>query len=722
MNRRLLVTTALVVLLCWSALARAAGVQARFSLDAPSAGPFPSDLFTVPDSQQHTGLRVQMPLPDCAERPSDCTTLAEINTLDGFHVQPRLSIPFSGPIDVASVSSATVFLVRLGSPLAGDDPDGAVVGINQIVWDPETNTLHAASDALLAQHTPYALIVTQGIRDTTGQPVEASEAFIRFRHALHGGHSQDPALQVYRHALRRGLAAARGAGVHPADIVVASVFTTQSVTAVLEQIREQLTTVTPAPAEFRLGPDGRRTVFALSQVRDLLFTAQTGTAPTFTPASLAFALEALQAIPGAVGQLAFGKYVSPDYETAAKIIPPVGTRTGVPTVQGQQEIYFNLILPAGTPPPQGWPVAIFGHGSTQSKQTQMLSIAAWLAAHGIATIGINAVGHGYGPLGTVTVTLGSGETVTFPAGGRGVDLNGDGVIDANEGLNAAPPIANRDGLRQTAVDLMQLVRVIDIGMDVDGDTVPDLDASRISYVGSSLGGFYGMPFLAVEPAVHAGVLNGTGGSSIDQVRLSPVNRPNLGAALAAWVPSLINIGGLEFNENLPLRDQPPVINDVPGAMAIQEVLDWLAWVRQTANPVAYGPYLRRQPLEGVPAKSVIVQFAKGDQTVPNPTETALVRAGGLADRTTYYRHDLAFADPARNPTGVEVPKDPHNFLYFSPSGSILPAVADIVIGTRQQIAVFLASDGETIIDPDGAGPLFEVPIVPPLPEELNFIP
>src|SRR5215831_17687392 len=162
MYRRLLITMALVVLLlcqCGSeeehrepASGRTAGVQAGFSLDAPSAGPFPSNLFTVPDPQQHTGLRVNMPLPNCAERPSDCTTLAGINTLDGFHVQPRLSIPFSGPIDVMSVSSTTVFLVSLGSPLAGGDPGGAVVGINQIVWDPETNTLHAASDALLAQH------------------------------------------------------------------------------------------------------------------------------------------------------------------------------------------------------------------------------------------------------------------------------------------------------------------------------------------------------------------------------------------------------------------------------------------------------------------------------------------------------------------------------------------------------------------------------------------
>jgi hypothetical protein len=71
MSRQLLVTTALVVLFLWSALARAAGVQARFSLEAPSAGPFPSNLFTVPDPQQHTGLRVHMPLPNCAERPSE---------------------------------------------------------------------------------------------------------------------------------------------------------------------------------------------------------------------------------------------------------------------------------------------------------------------------------------------------------------------------------------------------------------------------------------------------------------------------------------------------------------------------------------------------------------------------------------------------------------------------------------------------------------------------
>jgi hypothetical protein len=122
---------------------------------------------------------------------------------------------------------------------------------------------------------------------------------------------------------------------------------------------------------------------------------------------------------------------------------------------------------------------------------------------------------------------------------------------------------------------MQLVRMIEVGMDVDGDTVSDLDASRIYYVGYSLGGMYGTLVLAVEPSVHAGVLSGDGGPPIDVSRLPPVNRPALGANLAAWVPSLINISGVQFNENLPLRDQPPVRNDVPGAMALQETLEWL---------------------------------------------------------------------------------------------------------------------------------------------------
>ena len=87
---------------------------AAFGLDAPDSGPFPSDRFTVADASQLTGRRVNLPLPDAATRPSDYADVSVINTLDGFNLQPRLSIPFSGPIDVTTVNSSTVFLIKLG--------------------------------------------------------------------------------------------------------------------------------------------------------------------------------------------------------------------------------------------------------------------------------------------------------------------------------------------------------------------------------------------------------------------------------------------------------------------------------------------------------------------------------------------------------------------------------------------------------------------------------
>ena len=80
-----------------------------------------------------------------------------------------------------------------------------------------------------------------------------------------------------------------------------------------------------------------------------------------------------------------------------------------------------------------------------------------------------------------------------------------------------------------------LVREIEVGMDVDGDSVPDLDPLRIYYFGQSLGGIQGTIFLAVEPNVHAGVPNVPGGANIEILRLSPGFRPAVGAALAARV-------------------------------------------------------------------------------------------------------------------------------------------------------------------------------------------
>jgi hypothetical protein len=714
-------------------------VHPLFDLAAVTTSPFPTDRFTVADTSQNTGRRVNLPLPDMGTNLSDYQDTQVLNTLDGFNLQPRLSIPFDGLIDVNSVTSNTVFLVSLGDTLDPHDHGGQVVGINQVVWDVASTTLHVESDQLLDQHTRYGLIVTDSVHDQRGHRVEATDEFRDFRETVHGAYKQE---------LLDAIHAAHSLGVRERDIVTASVFTTQSATAVLEKIRDQILQANPPdPAVFNLGPGGSRTVFTRNDVTGITFHEQTTVVPPgFTNIQLTTDLAALNYIPGAVSEIAFGKYSSPDYEVhPGEYIPAVGTSSGTPAVQGVNDIYFNLFLPSGPKPEGGWPVAIFGHGIGNSKNESFL-VAATLAEHGIATIAINAVGHGFGPLGTLTVNSSASGPVTFAAGGRGMDQNGDNGIDANEGLSATSPrsvLFFSDGIRQTAADLMQLVRVIEVGMDVHGDGQTDLDPSQIYYVGHSLGANYGTVFLAVEPSVHAGVLNAAG----DPVANRQFGRAAVGMLLQSRQPPLVNYPGITvssgrtvlapfFDDNMPLRNgiplpvvledgttrviQSPVTNTVSGAMPIQEVLDNTVWASQAGSPVAYAPHLRKVPLTGVPAKSVIFQFNYGDQGAPNPNTTAILRAGDLADRTTFYRHDLAYAE---DPT---IPVNPHPFL-ISPLGDSHgnALVAAIARGYQEQIATFFESDGAMVIQPpvppEFRQDLFEVPIAGPLPEDLNYI-
>ena len=693
-------------------------VQVKFDLTDPAGSPFPSNRFSVRDWSNKSLRRVNLPLPDCAVRVSDCQDIAVINTLDGFSTQPRITVPFTGAIYPASVTSETVYLLNLGDVQTGRGL-GSRVGINQRLWDPATNTMVFESDELLQEHTRYVLIVTDGVRDAAGKAIKVNKM-----DDDDNKNARDSGNEDYQRELRDAMRAHRGAG----KIAAASVFTTQTSTGDLAKIMRQIKATTPAPASFMLGSAGGatvRSVFTLANVTGIQFDRQTGTAPTFASGFLP--TPALGVVPGAVGQIAYGNFNSPNYQSAGQYIPATPTgNSGSPLAQGSKDLVFQLFVPAGAKPAGGWPVAIFGHGFTDSMYGAPWTVGSVFASQGIATLAINVVGHGGGALGTLNVLRAGGDPpVSVPAGGRGIDQDGNGAIDSTEGVNAAAPrtiIGSRDGLRQTVIDLMQLVRQVEVGMDIDGDGTADLNAQRIYYAGQSFGGIYGTKLLGIEPNIKAGVPNVPGGSITEVARLGAF-RFLTALALATRAPQLLNLPptaapfpfNLVFNENMPLRDLAPVVNNVPGATAIAHVLDRFEWVQQSGNPVSYAPLIRKSPLSGSAAKPVIVQFAKGDVTVPNPTSSAIIRAGALQDRTTYFRNDLAYA---LNPTASGVPKNPHTFL----TNIGATATAPYAVAAQSQIAAFFASNGALTIDPDGANPFFEVPIALPLPESLNFIP
>jgi len=684
----------------------AAGTTVLFDPSTPETGPFPTDFLTLPDPLQKSGLRIDIPVPDCASQYTACQEAGLADQLDGFSIRARVRVRFSADVNTATLPGG-VFLVALDN-LTTDEPGiykpGDRIPIDQPVYDPSTHTLYAKPNNVLDQHRRYALVVTDAVKDTSGAAVASDAAYLACLQAA----------TPYCASLARAVS---GIAVAPQKIVAASVFTTMSATTWLEHARLILDYVPPAPLLAQ-----PQSTFVISNLASLVLHEQVGTNP---PAFVDLSLPVTSPIVTGLDRLVIGSYISPSFLEQDQTIRPAPTLPQLAVPTSANQVYFNALLPSTPKPAAGYPVVIFGHGLGDSRFGGPTAVAPTLARAGFATIAINAVGHGFGPLSTVTFVDKSGNSTTLYAGGRGVDLNGDGIIDPDEGCTVFTPVAfgTRDCFRQTVVDLMQLARLIRQGLDLDGDGIPDLDSAHIYYAGDSLGSIYGAMLMAVEPTVRAAALNVGGATTVDIARWSPAYRSLATETLQVRVPPLLNQGNT-YNEDYVLPGQPVKVTTVPGAIAIQNVFEMLEWLGIQGDPIAFAPHLKPSPLAGAPARPVLIQFARGDQSVPNPANSLLVEAAGLQANTWMYQHDLARAqDP-------NLPVNPHPFLVFfvelGGSGIQLPDAAGLAISldAQQQIAGFLSADGASIPDPNALVRLvlgirvFEIP--PVLPLDLGF--
>ena len=240
-------------------------------------------------------------------------------------------------------------------------------------------------------------------------------------------------------------------------------------------------------------------------------------------------------------------------------------------------------------------------------------------------------GHGFGPNSTVEVTYKSGNRTVESTPGRGIQFDPAKAIGPQDGCIVGGAVAVRDCGRQTAIDLIALVKTIrqtrGLALGINQD--------KIFYVGQSFGSIYGSLFHAVEPNVKAAVINAGGGSFTDVARLSVTGQP-----LAA---GFVNSLGLPFQDAYPFRDQgPQMLGETNSALSNQAAFEASEWLGMLGDPLAYAPHFKTEPLAGVPAKATLFQFGLGDLEVPNPTESALVRAADGRDTTWYFRFDYAF--------------------------------------------------------------------------------
>jgi hypothetical protein len=673
---------------------------------------FPDNAFTTRDPTQVTSRRINFrqgidyPIVDgvvqsaCTSADySICDAFAELNKLDGFDLQPRVTVPFNGAIDLSSVNDSDFFI--------SDDAGAFVSGLRQLTFDPATDTLAGISDKFLREDLTYRIRVTRGIRDTAGKSVNACGGVCVVRFTTRTASGEPVRI---RHSMDLPLS-------DPSNAYVLAGFPDAS--------------TSPASRKLSFTQNGTDDVFLAASVAPSLVNPFNGIVRSDQVkadpnAPGAFQSSAVPNLipPGGAGYYAFGSFLSPRYQFASATghqdnpygvgdgmtdgeIPPVPT-TQTPKPFGADRIGAIVVTPdpASFPPP--WPAAIYGPGFTRSDYDLFVT-ADYNASLGIVTVATDPAGHGFGSRSTTTVTS-NGQQTTFLSYGRGRDLDGDGQIgdglndgvgptghfqpDGTELPSHKPLDGLESGLVQTTVDNTALGRALQAGLDIPGIGKNLVDPSRIMYYGLSFGGIYGTMVMGTDPLFHRGLLNVPGGPIVDIARLSSF-RGDLATALGRSRPSLLNGGPGRngFTEDLPLRNDPPLVISHPGAAALQELFGSSNWYERTGSPETFAPRirLRPDPAWATNSKEVVFQSAYADGTVPNPTAATLYRAGALFDRVVFYRNDKT---PTFN-------SDPHGWLAD-------PSLAGRTAG-EQQLGVFLATGQLVNTNPDW----LEVPIADP---------
>ncbi len=674
---------------------------------------FPDNFFTVPDSAQVSGLRVNfrsgIDFQVCdSTNYSICDTYAMLNHLDGFDIQPRVTVPLNGAVDLTSVDDSDFYITDAGGAF--------VSGLRQLVFDPGTNTLSGISDKQLTEDTLFHIVVTSGITDSAHAPITACSATCDVTFTT-------------RTASNELVNIRKSMDLPPGD--ANNAYT-------LAGVPNAATDTTGRKTSFK--QNTTTTVFQASNVLPSLSSSLPASAGIVrkdqvkadTAQPLVSSAVPNLIPPGNAGYYAFGSFLSPRYQFASASghqdnpynvgdgrtdgeIPPVPSKQ-TPAPLGADRLGVIVVTPDPSRFAPPWPAAIYGPGFTRSKYDIFVT-ADYNAALGIATLATDPSGHGYGPESTTTINETGGVSTTFKSFGRGRDLDGDGKIFNGLGPVGTPtydgvgPSSHfvsgttylpshktvdglSSGLIQTVVDNMALARSIQAGMDIPGVGTDVFKNKPIMYYGLSFGGIYGTMLMGTDPVFHQGLLNVPGGPIVDIARLSSF-RGALGDTLGIAKPSLLNGGpGLNgFTEDLPLRNEPPEVISHSGAQKLQELFGNTNWYDRVGSPETFAPRirLRPDPAWASTPKNVAFQTAYGDGTVPNPTAGTLYRAGQLFDLVVYYRND-------KTPT---YGSDPHGWLAD-------PTLAGRTSG-EQQLAFFLANG--MVFNTNAAW--LEVPIVNP---------
>jgi len=471
----------------------AAGVPFRVvheRRDDVRASPYPDDMHLAPDAGTRTGFRHAVALPTAS--PSHGVVfgalLAEANQLDGFSPIAPIVVELDDAVDPATLPT---------TPAESLDPLATVALLDLTPWSASfgkrvpfrievrngdstpfglvSHTLLVIPSIPLEPFGRYALLVTRRVLADPGRPLAPSPYFAAVLGKPVKG--EDPTIARNRKLLQDVLHAARWTlqpGLLPHDLALALRISVRSLAPIQDDV----------------------------QVIKRQVLAADPPAASIDPANPA----AVQPNPRPnVAALVRGTWDAPDWRTGFYLARDA---EGRPLVTGSRPACFRLALPeAALAGPV--PVVIYQHGNPGESEVEVLRNAEnFLARAGYAVIGFTDIlnrevappSAAAGPAcaGYESPTRSDEDRITSQVFSIVLDLLANGRI--------------ADHWTQTLGEQLAFVRMVQGLGDLDvlpvgaPDGVPDLDLSRLLYMGISEGGNNGQAFVAYAPEVRAASL------------------------------------------------------------------------------------------------------------------------------------------------------------------------------------------------------------------------
>lgn len=485
-----------------------------------------------------------------------------LNALDGWSTTAPIRVRFGGALDPTSFSAATVRVYQVtisnanksvagftrpltfGTDFSANVATDTGVGNTILEIKPLVPLVPSSGASQATPGVGYLVLLTNGIRMASGAAATADRDYATIKTtlgatptvasaancaALPNTPMQGACGLTLSHLLTN--AALGPLKIDPANIILSFHFSTQSTQDTLRALG-QVIAASP-PGAIGVSPVVKtltELVPQLPAVANVRFGTVTVPYYSYIPAPLS------------AGGLSTDSAV---LSTAWKAAVTVGGEQNLtrfnplPAKVADKAIPLLITVPAvGTKPANGWPVVIFQHGITRSRQ-DALALAAGMAQAGWAVAAVDLPLHGitdttsglYQAPNEQTFNL---DLIVNNSGAAGQDS----VIDptGTHFINLTYPLASRDNLRQAVVNQLALLRALP-SLDLDANAATaDIDGTRVAFVGQSLGSITGITFGAVianPTLVPRMTFSVPGGGVAELLRSSPTFGPRINAGLQA---------------------------------------------------------------------------------------------------------------------------------------------------------------------------------------------